>query len=150
MRSHGKSVASPVGPDAIDVEVGVALRRVRLQRGLSQTELADALGLTFQQIQKYERGSNRMAVSRLVRAARFLKVRASDLLPPESDLDGTAAAFLRGYGAINGMAEILNAYCALPSKDERHALLDLMRAMAPKTGSIETTGGNETELARPR
>ncbi len=141
--------AAPIqdGPDVIDVDVGLALRRVRLARGLSQTELADALGITFQQIQKYERGSNRMAASRLVRAARFLGVRASDLLPPDDDDE--AASFVRGFIEVRGVAEILNAYCAIPSKTQRSALLHLMRVMARKTGSLAKEGGADAaELAR--
>ena len=146
-QSRGHTVARQDGPDMIDVDVGLALRRVRLARGLSQTELADGLGITFQQIQKYERGANRMAASRLVRAARFLKVRASDLLPPEDEDDKAASVFARGFGTVRGMAEVLNAYCAIPSKTQRSALLVLMRAMAPKTGSLAEQGAGETELA---
>ena len=145
-QSLGHAAPSLDGPDMIDVDVGLALRRVRLSRGLSQTELADGLGITFQQIQKYERGANRMAASRLVRAARFLKVRASDLLPPDDD-DTAAAAFVRGFGTVRGMAEVLNAYCAISSKSQRGALLVLMRAMARKTDPLAKRDAGETELA---
>lgn len=58
----------------IDVNVG---RRIRLQRtvlGMSQTTLADALGITFQQVQKYEKGTNRVGASRLQHIASFLNV----------------------------------------------------------------------------
>jgi transcriptional regulator with XRE-family HTH domain len=146
-QSRGHVVASQDGPDMIDVDVGLALRRVRLERGLSQTELAEGLGITFQQIQKYERGANRMAASRLVRAARFLRVRTSDLLPPEDQDDTAALAFARGFGTVRGMAEILNAYCAIPSKTQRSALLVLMRAMAPKTDSPVKPDAGESALA---
>jgi len=133
----------------IDVDVGLALRRVRLARGLSQTELAEGLGITFQQIQKYERGANRMAASRLVRAARFLGVRASDLLPIEDqDDDRAATAFIRGFSTIRGMADVLNAYSAIPSKAQRSALLVLMRAMARQTNSLAKQDADETELAQ--
>ena len=134
-------------PDPIDIEVGARIRARRKSLAMSQARLADTLGLTFQQIQKYERGANRMAASRLVRAARFLKVRASDLLPPEDEDDKAASVFARGFGTVRGMAEVLNAYCAIPSKTQRSALLVLMRAMAPKTGSLAEQGADETELA---
>jgi DNA-binding XRE family transcriptional regulator len=51
---------TPKGPDSIDRIVGRNIRIYRLQKGLTQTELADELGLTFQQIQKYEKGTNRV------------------------------------------------------------------------------------------
>jgi transcriptional regulator with XRE-family HTH domain len=60
------------GPDPIDLAVGAAVRARREALGVSQTALADALGLTFQQVQKYERGRNRMSASALVRTAAAL------------------------------------------------------------------------------
>jgi transcriptional regulator with XRE-family HTH domain len=61
-------------PHQVDRLVGERLRLARLNRGLSQTKLADALGITFQQVQKYERGSNRISAGRLFDAAEFLGV----------------------------------------------------------------------------
>jgi transcriptional regulator with XRE-family HTH domain len=61
-------------PDPVDVHVGARLRVRRNLAGLSQDQLAKALGLTFQQIQKYERGVNRMGASRLFQVARLLSV----------------------------------------------------------------------------
>lgn len=64
-------------PDEIDVEVG---RRLRLQRkllGMTQVGLASGLGITFQQVQKYERGTNRIGASRLAEVARILRVDVS-------------------------------------------------------------------------
>jgi len=60
--------------DAVDEEVGRRVRSRRLEQGLSQTELADQIGVTFQQVQKYERGTNRIGASRLERIAKTLKV----------------------------------------------------------------------------
>src|SRR5437868_5834025 len=57
-----------------DVHVGAELRTLRVERGLSQTGLAELVGLSFQQIQKYETGSNRVSISRLVDLAKALKV----------------------------------------------------------------------------
>ncbi|HET8726067.1 MAG TPA: helix-turn-helix transcriptional regulator [Alphaproteobacteria bacterium] len=61
-------------PDPIDVAVGANLRRLRRRRGLSQAQLGAPLDLTFQQIQKYEKGTNRVSASMLVRIANLLGV----------------------------------------------------------------------------
>ncbi|MDF1585358.1 helix-turn-helix domain-containing protein [Marinimicrococcus flavescens] len=64
----------------VDVEVGRRLRDLRALRGISQEELARSLGIAFQQVQKYERGQNRIGASRLVEIAHILGVPASDFL----------------------------------------------------------------------
>lgn len=64
-----------------DTLTGKRLREVRNMRGMSQETLGDALGITFQQIQKYENGSNRMAASRLYEAAKALDVKITDIMP---------------------------------------------------------------------
>lgn len=61
-------------PDAVDVHVGNRLRVKRSLQGMSQEKLADAIGLTFQQIQKYERGVNRISAGRLFQFSRILEV----------------------------------------------------------------------------
>ena len=61
-------------PDPVDIEVGHRIRIERLARGLSQTALANQLGVTFQQVQKYEKGSNRVSASRLYYVAQVLGV----------------------------------------------------------------------------
>ena len=66
--------------DPRDAEIGKRIRALRLERGLSQTELGNLLGVTFQQIQKYENGSNRISVHRLRLTARALEVSPSYFL----------------------------------------------------------------------
>ena len=61
-------------PNAVDIHVGHRLRQLRTLRGLSQEKLGEAIGLTFQQIQKYERGANRIGASRLFDIAKVLGV----------------------------------------------------------------------------
>jgi len=70
----------------IDVAVGHRIRLFRLNAGLSQTELADQIGVTFQQVQKYEVGANRIGTGRLVRIAAILDI------PIAALLEGTAGA----------------------------------------------------------
>jgi transcriptional regulator with XRE-family HTH domain len=68
-----KAVArNPRSPDKTDIRVGHLIRVERLARGLSQTELASEIGVTFQQLQKYESGANRVSVGRLTRIGRVL------------------------------------------------------------------------------
>lgn len=98
--------------DKRDVEVGRRVRAFRLQKGLSQEKLADQLGVTFQQVQKYEKGTNRIAAGRLQRIAEILDVpitdffsqhRSSGAAPAEmSELVDTAAALrlVRSYSRI--------------------------------------------------
>jgi transcriptional regulator with XRE-family HTH domain len=88
-------------PNPIDIHVGSRVRIRRLMLGMSQTKLADALGLTFQQVQKYEKGSNRMGASRLQHIAHVLQVTpafffegAPSLLAPSKE---TAAAPSTAY-----------------------------------------------------
>lgn len=66
---------------AIDVEIGQRLRQARIRRGLSQTELGAAIGVTFQQVQKYEKGESRIALSTLAQLRTALQIEAADLLP---------------------------------------------------------------------
>jgi transcriptional regulator with XRE-family HTH domain len=61
-------------PNPVDVHVGARVRYMRKALGMSQTELADALGLTFQQVQKYELGTNRVSASKLYEIAKKMKV----------------------------------------------------------------------------
>jgi len=131
-----RRVRSKDGPDPIDVGVGLNLRRVRLARGMSQAELADALGITFQQIQKYERAANRVSASMLVKAARFLGVSAADLLPGDEDAP-PPEAFSR-HTAVSGAAEVLNAYSEIPNPALRSAILHVMRELADKSSPART------------
>jgi len=141
---RGRAPAHERGPDQIDVEVGLNLRRARLARGFSQTELGDALGISFQQIQKYERGANRVSASMLVKAARFLEIRAADLLPPDDRVVGTPSLNPR-LAETRGAAEIVNAYCAVGDPLLRRALLNLTRTLGPKAASAGPApdGGKE-------
>jgi transcriptional regulator with XRE-family HTH domain len=122
-------------PDQIDVEVGLALRRARLHRKLSQTELGNALGISFQQIQKYERGANRISASMLVKSARFLKINASDLLPQEDA--PPSQSFVRRFTEARGVETLVDAFCELPDAGQRRAVLELLLAMTPTASGDE-------------
>jgi len=128
-----RTPVSEGGPDQIDVEVGLNLRRMRLARGFSQTELGNALGVSFQQIQKYERGANRLSASMLVKAARFLAVPASDLLPADDEVK-PMPGFVNRFAEVRGVPELVDAYCGLKNPALRTVLLQLLRAVNGKGG----------------
>src|SRR5918911_4828877 len=98
--------------DPYDVEVGRRIRARRVARQMSQMELAGRLGLTFQQVQKYEKGTNRVAASRLKRIAKILDVpilyffdEADEYAPngpaPEGPADNSRALrLMRAYSRI--------------------------------------------------
>lgn len=65
----------------LDVQIGARVRACRLEQGVSQERLAEALGVTFQQVQKYEKGVNRIAASRLFDIAKALKLPIRRFLP---------------------------------------------------------------------
>lgn len=77
-------------PQAVDVAVGARVRLLRVTRGMSQTALGEHLGITFQQIQKYEKGTNRIGSSRLAQIAKVLDVPVSTLF--ETVAQGTGEA----------------------------------------------------------
>ena len=72
----------------IDKKIGSVIRMRRLKRGLSQSELGDALGVTFQQIQKYENGTNAVASTRIPDLCRALEITPNALFGVSSKMDG--------------------------------------------------------------
>lgn len=125
-------------PNPIDVHVG---RRVRLRRkelGISQERLADGLDLTFQQVQKYERGSNRISASKLYEIARVLRVPVAFFF---EGLDDPASLGGDNYvNAWNGVIEELlaepngkalaEAFLSIKRRSVRNGLAELARAIA--------------------
>jgi transcriptional regulator with XRE-family HTH domain len=82
--------ASAKAPDAVDALVGRNIRIRRFAAGMSQTELADRLGVSFQQVQKYEKGINRISGGRLVRAAKIFRVPVTALFEAAQDRSPSA------------------------------------------------------------
>jgi transcriptional regulator with XRE-family HTH domain len=129
-------------PDARDVDVGRRIRAQRLVCRMSQTELANNLGVTFQQVQKYEKGVNRVGAGRLSRIADVLNVPVSfffsgDMSPSlPSDSANTGLSFLETAGAVR----LVRAYSQIEDPQIRRALVDL---------SEEIAGGRGREPSRP-
>ena len=118
------------GPDPIDVAVGLRLRTLRKSRGMSQEQLGRALGITFQQIQKYERGTNRISASMLVKSARALAVAPTSLLPDEGEPAPKSPAIMSLIAQLRGAEELIESYARIKSPRLRRALLQMSRSLA--------------------
>ena len=124
-------------PDKIDVEVGRRIRMERLARGLTQTELADHLGLTFQQVQKYEKGVNRVGAGRLAKIADILGITAGRLLGAD-EIDGSTSTEESPVRLLNfpGAPQLLRAYVRIPDRDLRRVVVALVEKMAGGSGKL--------------
>jgi transcriptional regulator with XRE-family HTH domain len=126
------------GPDPIYVHVGKRLRQARLLAGLSQEELGGGIGVSFQAVQKYEQGENRLSASRLFRAAKLLDRPVSFFF---SDLEGEVPA---GTGTVFSRDEIelVRYFRMIVSEDVRDHLLQVARRISELEGGgadVETT-----------
>ncbi len=103
------------------------MRIRRKQLCLSQSALAESLGVSFQQVQKYERGANRVSASTLVRVAKTLQTSVSELVGEGQG--GTADAGLVARLAVPGGLDLLEAFAGITSPAARTAVLKLVRGM---------------------
>jgi transcriptional regulator with XRE-family HTH domain len=116
----------------IDVHVGSRIRQRRWMVGMTQQQLAEKVGIRFQQVQKYETGANRVSASRLWRISRALGVAVGHFFDGLEDQDGVSEASEHDETANlkqREAQELLRAYYAIPEPQRRH-LLDLARAMS--------------------
>jgi transcriptional regulator with XRE-family HTH domain len=111
----------------VDAEVGRRIRALRRGKGISQEGLAKGVGLTFQQVQKYERGSNRVSASKLVHIARVLDVPASHLLGEQSDGSALPDPLLTLDPDVRALALALEQ---VKSPAVRRSLVQLARSLA--------------------
>ena len=130
-------------PHAIDLQVGANIRSLRLRNRVSQEALAERLGITFQQVQKYEKGANRISASRMVMVCRALGCEIGDLFEGTEDVSlgsSTDAAPLpsrarQSQASMKG-GQLLDAI----SRKQRTAVLSLLRTLA-KSGSTSDDEG---------
>ena len=120
-------------PDPIDVHVGQRVRARRKMLGLSQTQLGEELGVTFQQVQKYERGANRIGSSRLFRMSSTLDVPVSYFFEgAETKLPGyeEASALDEDAFARQETQELVEAYYRIADPRIRKKVLGLARLLS--------------------
>jgi transcriptional regulator with XRE-family HTH domain len=124
----------------VDKHVGARLRMRRLMLDMTQTEIAKALGLTFQQVQKYEKGDNRVSASRLQHLCKILDVPVSFFfdgaprtdglpVPALAETDGEAAA-LNGFVATSNGLALVTAYTRIRDLGVRRAVVALVEQIA--------------------
>lgn len=119
-------------PDPVDISVGARIRLVRKMRGRSQQGLAEAIGVTFQQVQKYESGANRVSASMLTRIAVDLGVPITEFFGPveaASQIGDDLTAMLGEPGALR----LLRGYCQLPHR-HKAALVSFIEALSGLSG----------------
>jgi transcriptional regulator with XRE-family HTH domain len=125
--------------NAVDAHVGERVRMRRKLLGVSQDQLADSLGLTFQQVQKYERGANRISASKLFRIAEILNIDVAyffDGLPDPiegAEPDGAVAHIhevMQAFLQTSEGVELAEIFPRVASGRVRRQILDLVRTMA--------------------
>jgi transcriptional regulator with XRE-family HTH domain len=116
--------------DASDAIVGHNIRLHRLARHMSQTDLARVIGLTFQQVQKYEKGANRVGAGRLVRIASALNVPVMTLLKGVPGLGGKTEPSTAGLLAHPHRLRLVQAFAAIEDAAMRRSLMTLTEALA--------------------
>jgi transcriptional regulator with XRE-family HTH domain len=121
--------ASVRGVTSIDRIIGKRLRARRLERHMSQQELANRLGLTFQQVQKYEKGVNRIGSARLVQIAAILEVNTSYFLDDLKSGNGkeSASRFIDFLATTDGVA--INEAMMKLGNAHRRGVIDLARTL---------------------
>lgn len=135
-------------PNPIDLHVGARVRLRRRTLGLSQEQLAAALGLTFQQVQKYERGANRISASKLYETARTLRVAISfffeGLIDPvdgrADPLEAAAQRLVNDFLNTAEGVELAANFVKIGRARLRRRVLELVRAMADEDNATQGAG----------
>lgn len=136
--------APPAKPDGqprpVDVHVGQRLKQRRTLMGMSQEKLGEAVGLTFQQIQKYERGANRIGSSRLFEFSQILDVPVSFFFDemPDAVVDAGGPEFIpEDLGEIDGdplvrreTLELVRSYYKIDDPNVRKRIYELVKSVA--------------------
>jgi transcriptional regulator with XRE-family HTH domain len=124
------------GPSPIDIHVGSRLRKRRKMAGISQEKLGEGLGLTFQQIQKYEKGVNRIGASRLQQAADILGVPVSFFFeggteePFESDGSAPSPSYIDDFVSSEDGLRLAKAFMQIPRSAVRLRIVALVEELA--------------------
>jgi len=137
-------MAAKKAPNPIDKHVGSRVRMRRMMLAMSQEKLGDALGLTFQQVQKYEKGTNRIGASRLQQISSILQVPVSFFFEGASQLDGSgqseasdapSPAYVSDFLATTDGLALTKAFMRIPDAKLRRRIVDLVEQIAGDDGA---------------
>jgi transcriptional regulator with XRE-family HTH domain len=127
-------------PNPIDKHVGSRVRMRRMMLGMSQEKLGDALGLTFQQVQKYEKGTNRIGASRLQQISHILQVPVAFFFEGAPHLAGTPAAagmeeapspaYVSDFLATSDGLSLTKSFMRIKDAKLRRRIVDLVQQIA--------------------
>lgn len=125
-------------PDSVDIHVGKQIRTQRSLLGMSQQKLAESIGLTFQQVQKYERGTNRVSAGRLYQFSKLLNVPVSyffdqygEAKPSYGFSDNEQAAFgEEDLMQKKETLELVRVYYSVQDEQKRKSILKFIKSMA--------------------
>jgi transcriptional regulator with XRE-family HTH domain len=135
-------------PNPIDVHVGSRVRLRRLLVGMSQEKLGEQLGLTFQQVQKYEKGTNRIGASRLYEVSRILNVPVQYFYEEMADNDahivggeqafaeGDSAPFVMDFVSSSEGLQLNRAFVEIRDPAVRRGIVDMLKALAKSQNPI--------------
>jgi transcriptional regulator with XRE-family HTH domain len=128
-------------PHSIDKHVGSRVRMRRMMLAMSQEKLGDALGLTFQQVQKYEKGTNRISASRLQQSADILQVPVAFFFEGAPNAPGTAPEvpgkapatdYVIDFLATSDGLRLAKAFMQIERARLRRSIVDLVQEIAPE------------------
>jgi transcriptional regulator with XRE-family HTH domain len=120
----------PRSVDARDAEIGRLVRAQRQQLRLSQSDLAERIGVTFQQVQKYENGTNRISIGRLTRIAEALEVPPTFFFARETKAGVATGNKSREFLAAPGALRLIRAYDRFPGRELRTAFVEFAESLA--------------------
>jgi transcriptional regulator with XRE-family HTH domain len=151
---RGRSKAGEANePHPVDIHVGLRLRDRRIELGISQQKLAAALGLSFQQVYKYERGANRISASRLYDLSKVLGVPLTSFFEGIADTSTPAATLPSGEHndplSRREAAEFFAAYRAISDPVVRRRLRQLVRALASEPNALTASNPAPSQSRRP-
>jgi len=133
----------------IDRIVGERIRRRRVLLGLTQDQLADALGISYQQIQKYETGANRVSAGRLFKIAETLDTKAGLFFEGlgRAEIGGSEG---EGFASSRHTIELVRGFLRIEDDKQRMAVLSLVRALAgEETESVDAAGEPARRAPQP-
>ena len=140
-RGRGRGRTASGKPNPVDIHVGARVRLRRTLLGMSQEKLGEAIGLTFQQVQKYERGANRVGASRLYDLSRVLEVPVSfffDDMPDEissksvherREMSESPDPFDNDPMNRRETLELVRAYYRITDPNQRKKIFELVKSM---------------------